>query len=69
MRVIEGWVTGPDRYVEVAANVAWLFSGVADEADGWAAVADQYLQRDARVGAPDRRGQLYLVSQSRTFFA
>ncbi|MFB7649407.1 hypothetical protein ACFC0S_15885 [Streptomyces sp. NPDC056084] len=72
VRVIEGWVTGSDRYVEVAANLAWLFSGVADEAGGWAAVADQYLQRHARVGAPDHvveAVQLYLMSQSRTFFA
>ncbi|WP_435245208.1 hypothetical protein [Streptomyces tendae] len=72
VRVIEGWVTGPERYVEVAANLAWLFSGVADEAGGWAAVADQYLQRHARVGAPDHvveAVQLYLMSQSRSFFA
>ncbi|MFH8295117.1 hypothetical protein [Streptomyces sp. NPDC018059] len=72
VRVIEGWVSGPDRYVEVAANLAWLFSGVADEAGGWAVVADQYLQRHARVGAPDHvveAIQLYLMSQSRSSFA
>ncbi|MCZ0983909.1 hypothetical protein O1L60_44910 [Streptomyces diastatochromogenes] len=69
VRVIEGWVSGPDRYVEVAANLASLFSSVADEAGGWAAVADQYLQRHQRVGTPDHvveSLQLYLLSQSRT---
>ncbi|MGW0672546.1 hypothetical protein [Streptomyces sp. NPDC002746] len=72
VRVIKGWVTGPVRYVEVAANVAWLFSDVADEIGGWTAVADQYLQRHARVGPPDHvvEGiQLYLMSQSRRRFA
>ncbi|WP_282792927.1 hypothetical protein [Streptomyces sp. CC224B] len=69
MRVIGGWVSGPDRYVEVAANLAFLFSSVADEAGGWSAVADQYLQRHQRVGTPDHvveAVQLYLMSASRT---
>ncbi|MDW4918688.1 hypothetical protein [Streptomyces californicus] len=69
VRVIEGWVSSPGRYVEVADNLAWLFSCVADEAGGWAAVADQYLQRHQRVGPPDHvveAVQLYLMSQSRT---
>ncbi|MFF2571170.1 hypothetical protein [Streptomyces sp. NPDC058084] len=69
VRVIEGWVSGPDRYVEVAANLASLFGSVADEAGGWAAVADQYLQRHQRVGPADHvveAVQLYLLSQSGT---
>ncbi|MER6253712.1 hypothetical protein ABT224_20380 [Streptomyces sp. NPDC001584] len=69
VRVISGWVSGPDRYVEVAANLADLFSNVADAADGWSAVADRYLQRHQRVGHPDEvveAVQLYLMSQSTT---
>ncbi|MEV7512027.1 hypothetical protein AB0O57_29135 [Streptomyces sp. NPDC091201] len=69
VRVITGWVSGPGRYVEVAANLAGLFGDVADEAGGWAAVADRYLQRHQRVGHPDEvveAVQRYLMSQSRT---
>ncbi|MFD5878450.1 hypothetical protein [Streptomyces yangpuensis] len=67
VRVITGWVSGPDRYVEVAANLAGLFSDVADAAGGWAAVADRYMQRHQRVGHPDEvveSVQRYLMSQS-----
>ncbi|MGW3389515.1 hypothetical protein [Streptomyces cinereoruber] len=68
VRVVTGWVTGPDRYVEVAATLAGEFSAVADRADDWEAVADRYLQRHQRVVHPDHvveRVQNYLVSQSR----
>ncbi|MFD8014307.1 hypothetical protein [Streptomyces sp. NPDC058955] len=69
VRVVTGWVYGPDRYVEVAAGLAGEFSAVADRAGGWEAVADRYLQRHQRVGHPDHvveRIQHYLMSQSRT---
>ncbi|MFE0777598.1 hypothetical protein [Streptomyces sp. NPDC058861] len=69
VRVVTGWVTGPDRYVEVAATLAGEFSAVADRAGGWETVADQYLQRHQRVGHPDHvveRVQNYLMSQSST---
>ncbi|MFF3731012.1 hypothetical protein ACFYXM_11980 [Streptomyces sp. NPDC002476] len=69
VRVVTGWVTGPDRYVEVAASLAGKFSEVADRAGGWAAVADRYLQRHQQVGRPDHvveSVQHYLMSQSRT---
>lgn len=69
VRVVTGWVSGPDRYVEVAANLASLFGDVADEAGGWAAVADRYMQRHQRVGHPDEvveAVQRYLMNQSST---
>ncbi|MFE0777815.1 hypothetical protein [Streptomyces sp. NPDC058861] len=69
VRVVTGWATGPDRYVEVAVTLAGEFSAVADRAGGWEAVADRYLQRHQRVGHPDHvveRVQNYLMSQSRT---
>ncbi|WDN56144.1 hypothetical protein [Streptomyces clavuligerus] len=67
IRVIGGWVSGPDRYVEVAANLAHLFGTVADEAGGWTAVADQHLQRHQRTGHPHHAVeavQRYLMSHS-----
>ncbi|MFE5842001.1 hypothetical protein ACFQ7N_10180 [Streptomyces niveus] len=44
VRVIEGWVSGPDRYVEVASNLAGLFSRAADGQGGWSAMADRELR-------------------------
>ena len=39
------WVTGPDRYTEVAETLASLVSSYCDQRDaGWKAVADQWLQ-------------------------
>ncbi|MFG3336952.1 hypothetical protein ACGFZZ_33660 [Streptomyces tendae] len=68
VRVVQGWVTGPDVYVEVAANLAWLFSKVADEAGGWSAVADRPLQPEQRVGGHPEHVveavQHYLLSQT-----
>ncbi|MFF5638173.1 hypothetical protein [Streptomyces sp. NPDC012825] len=71
VRVVTGWVTGPDRYVEVAATLVGGFSTVAGRTGGWETVADRYLQRHQRVGHPDHvveRVQNYLMSQSRTYF-
>jgi len=45
--VLRRWVDSPDRYTEVAEHLAAIVSGYADEAhgpDGWAKVADQWLQ-------------------------
>jgi hypothetical protein len=68
VRVVTGWVTGPDVYVEVAANLAWLFSRVADETGGWPAVADRPLQPGQRVGGHPEHVvdavQRYLLSQT-----
>ncbi|MEU1824175.1 hypothetical protein ABZ502_17330 [Streptomyces abikoensis] len=72
VRVVDGWVSGADQYTEVAANLASAFSAIADEAGGWTAVADRYLQRHQRVGHPDHvveAVQNYLMSQSSTHFA
>jgi hypothetical protein len=43
-RVILRWVTGPDRYTEVADTLACVVSSFAHEHGGWRAVADQWLQ-------------------------
>ncbi|MCF1592404.1 hypothetical protein [Streptomyces muensis] len=67
VRVVDIWIAGPGRYTEVAANLAWLFSSVADEAGGWAAVADRYLQPGDRFGHPEHvveSVQRLLMSQS-----
>ncbi|MEV5451287.1 hypothetical protein [Streptomyces sp. NPDC052535] len=68
VRVVQGWVTGPDVYVEVAANLAWLFGKVADEVGGWSAVADRPLQPGQRVGGHPEHVveavQHYLLSQT-----
>ncbi|MFF6888683.1 hypothetical protein ACFY9F_36535 [Streptomyces sp. NPDC012421] len=69
VRVVTGWVYGPDRYVEVAAGLTVEFSAVTDRAGGWEAVADRYLQGHQRGGQPEHvveHVQHYLISQSRT---
>ena len=39
------WVTGPDRYTEVAETLAAVVSSYCDQREaGWKAVADQWLQ-------------------------
>ncbi|TDW95379.1 hypothetical protein EV137_2715 [Kribbella pratensis] len=46
-RDVTRWVTGPDRYTEVAETLAWQVSRYCDETagpEGWRAVADQWLQ-------------------------
>ena len=50
--VLYGWCTNPDRFTEVAENLAAVVSGYADEHGGWKAVADQWLQ----PGALDQEG-------------
>lgn len=45
--VLRRWVDSSDRYTEVAEHLAAIVSNYADEAhgpDGWAKVADQWLQ-------------------------
>ncbi len=45
--VFRRWVTDPARYTEVAETLASVVSGYADDnfdADGWAKIADQWLQ-------------------------
>jgi hypothetical protein len=69
INVLERWTLNPERYVEVAENLAFSFGQVADELGGWSKVADRYLQPGTRVGHdPDTieavRG--YLMSQSST---
>ncbi|MFD5452199.1 hypothetical protein [Streptomyces sp. NPDC127100] len=68
VRVVQGWVAGPDVYVEVASNLAGLFSAVADETGGWPAVADRPLQPGQRVGGHPEHVveavQHYLLSQT-----
>jgi hypothetical protein len=48
--VIDRWVTGPHRYVEVAETMSRLFGEVADAVGGWSKVADQWLQPGRAVG-------------------
>lgn len=51
------WVTGPDRFVEVAETLAWQVSSYADATagrNGWAAVADQWLQPTGLAAADFR---------------
>jgi hypothetical protein len=46
-RVLYRWVTNPGRYVEVAETLAVVVSGYCDATggpEGWAVVADQWLQ-------------------------
>lgn len=45
--VLRRWVDSPDRYTEVAEHLAAIISGWADEThgrEGWAKIADQWLQ-------------------------
>lgn len=53
--IIWQWVTSPDRYTELAETLAYVVSDHADEQhgpDGWARIADQWLQ----PGGPSREG-------------
>lgn len=50
VELLTRWVTGPDRYTEVAETLAAVVSRYADDTagpDGWRAVADQWLQPGA----------------------
>lgn len=42
--MIDGWVSNPARYVEVAETLAYLFSQAADRLGGWDRAADRWLQ-------------------------
>jgi hypothetical protein len=64
------WVTGPDRYTEVAETLASLVSGYADRehgADGWKRVADQWLQPGGLAQADFSAAYRWLYSQSQYF--
>jgi hypothetical protein len=65
--VLRLWTGQADVYVEVAENLAFLFSRVAHERGGWEKVADRYLRPGTRVGHPEHvveqiRG--YLLSKA-----
>lgn len=65
--VIDSWVTGPHRYVEVAETLSRLFGEAADAAGGWSKVADQWLQPGRAVGHTEHLIQAvhdYLMSTS-----
>jgi hypothetical protein len=51
--VIIRWVTGPDRYTEVAETLASIASSYADQhgAIGWRTIADQWLQSPTYDGS------------------
>lgn len=64
--VLRSWTNSPDRYVEVAENLAGLVSIFADEhhgEDGWKKIADQWLQPDARLRS-DGFGPCYTLLYS-----
>ncbi|MEU7228871.1 hypothetical protein [Streptomyces chrestomyceticus] len=48
--VLREWTQNPKRYVEVAENLAYEFSKVADEQGGWSKVADKPFQPSTKVG-------------------
>jgi hypothetical protein len=48
--VLRAWTQNPKLYVEVAENLAFAFSKVADELGGWGKVADRPFQPTAKVG-------------------
>ncbi|MGW0757124.1 hypothetical protein ACWD1Y_11650 [Streptomyces sp. NPDC002814] len=50
MAVLRQWTQHPERYVEVAENLAYEFSKVADEQGGWSKVADRPFQPSTTVG-------------------
>ncbi|WP_162958774.1 hypothetical protein [Nocardia yunnanensis] len=65
--VLRRWVDSPDRYTEVAEHLAAIVSAYADEAhgpDGWAKIADQWLQPGglAQEDTAACYGLLYSVS-------
>ncbi|WP_331765178.1 hypothetical protein [Nocardia sp. NBC_01388] len=66
--VLRRWVDSTDRYTEVAEHLAAIVSRYADEAhgrDGWAKVADQWLQPGglAQEDTAACYGLLYSVSE------
>jgi hypothetical protein len=68
--IITRWVTGPDRYTEVAENLAGVVSAYADTehgADGWKRIADQWLQPGSVARADFAAAYRWLYSQSQYF--
>lgn len=64
------WVTGPDRYTEVAETLAGVVSGYADREhgpDGWKRIADQWLQPESLAHADFSAAYRWLYSQSQYF--
>jgi hypothetical protein len=64
------WVTAPDRYTEVAATLAFQVASYCDNsagADGWRAVADQWLQPGGLASEDFRNCYNLLYSTSRHF--
>lgn len=64
------WVTGPDRYTEVAGTLAYLVSSHADGQhgpEGWRKVADQWLQPGGLAKADIRACYGLFYSQSEYF--
>lgn len=48
--VLRAWTQDPKRYVEVAENLTYEFSKVADELGGWSKVADRPFQPTTKAG-------------------
>jgi hypothetical protein len=68
--IITRWVTSPDRYTEVAENLASIVSGYADREHGpggWTRVADQWLQPGGLSVIDFRAAYGWLYSRSRHF--
>jgi hypothetical protein len=65
--IISRWVTDPVRYTEVAETLADIVSYHADQygADGWRAIADQWLQSSA-IGRSGYRSACYRLFHSRS---
>lgn len=61
------WATDPERYTELTETLAGEFSAVADEAGGWAAVADQWLQSRSLAADDAAAAYRYLMSASAHF--
>jgi hypothetical protein len=64
------WVTDPDRYTEVAENLASIVSGYADREhgpDGWKRIADQWLQPGGMAEDTFRETYRWLYSRSQYF--
>jgi hypothetical protein len=70
VEVLTTWITDPNRYTEVAETLALSVSQFADHigADGWKAIADQWLQPTSSLSRDDFTACYRLLySQSRYF--
>jgi hypothetical protein len=59
--VLMHWVFAPDRYTEVAENLAAIFGSAADQMGGWDAVSEGTLRLDDAL-------ERYLMSTSRSYW-